>query len=281
MQTAKLIVVGTGRAIALHAELISVGRGSKNDIVVTDPEVSRRHALIRRDGDTYWIEDQGGASGTLVNDKKYVGERVALSDGDVIVMGSTEFTFALVGRDLEAQGDSGAGELSITGMVEALNQSEGQGADQNSGDSVQREPGEITVMLSELDDQAVAEAAHKDRQASGVEEPDGPEVASEERAVRAELRVTGGAAQGTIFEVTEAQKSVIGRSASNSIAIEDDEISRRHCEIEFRDGAFWLSDLGSANGTRVNGAPLNEPYALRDGDLIQIGQSELEVRVGP
>ncbi|RMD66928.1 FHA domain-containing protein [Candidatus Parcubacteria bacterium] len=51
-------------------------------------------------------------------------------------------------------------------------------------------------------------------------------------------------------------------------------VSRRHARIEFKAGAYILTDLGSVNGTRLNGQPLppNSPHPLRDGDRIVLGK---------
>lgn len=59
----------------------------------------------------------------------------------------------------------------------------------------------------------------------------------------------------------------IGRSVENDIILEEDDISRKHAQIKLRGGHYVLTDLESANGTRVNGRPVTE-CILRDGDEI-------------
>ena len=67
---------------------------------------------------------------------------------------------------------------------------------------------------------------------------------------------------------------VIGRLAGCELVIDQDGISRRHCTVEFV-GSFWrVRDLGSRNGTRVNGAKVTE-CALRNGDTLQVGRAEV------
>lgn len=84
------------------------------------------------------------------------------------------------------------------------------------------------------------------------------------------------------YTVAGAQKVVdvtdscsIGRVAGNTIALEDETgASRRHCQIlKIKDG-FELTDVGSTNGTKVNGAAVKR-HKLRDGDRIEIGQTLL------
>ncbi len=68
----------------------------------------------------------------------------------------------------------------------------------------------------------------------------------------------------------------IGRSARSDIALPDDaQVSRNHASIRHRNGAYILSDLGSANGVRVNGEPVLAPRELHDGDRITIGGTDL------
>jgi len=68
----------------------------------------------------------------------------------------------------------------------------------------------------------------------------------------------------------------IGRSTRSDIALPDDaRVSRNHASIRHRNGAYLLSDLGSANGVCVNDEPVVALRELRDGDRITIGATEL------
>ncbi|MFN8556899.1 MAG: FAD-dependent oxidoreductase [Dehalococcoidia bacterium] len=94
---AQLVRSTTGEMIPLSRDLMAVGRGSDNDVVVIDPGVSRRHALIQRDGAGYWVEDLGGLNGTWVNGRR-IGDRTPLRPGDVIGVGAVEFAFEAAGQ---------------------------------------------------------------------------------------------------------------------------------------------------------------------------------------
>ena len=64
----------------------------------------------------------------------------------------------------------------------------------------------------------------------------------------------------------------IGRALDNTICIEGDtNVSRYHAEIVARDGGFWVTDLGSSNGTTVNDEPVEFERKLQDGDVINVG----------
>ncbi|MFZ4984012.1 MAG: SpoIIE family protein phosphatase [Blastocatellia bacterium] len=71
-------------------------------------------------------------------------------------------------------------------------------------------------------------------------------------------------------------RTTIGRSARNDLCVEDPFASRLHADVRRRGDAYWISDLGSANGTLVNGSRLVESVPLRDRDLIRIGETEIE-----
>ena len=70
------------------------------------------------------------------------------------------------------------------------------------------------------------------------------------------------------------QMVTIGRAPDNDVVVGDPATSGHHGRIEVRAGSFWISDLGSTNGTLVNGEPVIEKQ-LTDGDMIAIGQNTL------
>jgi len=78
------------------------------------------------------------------------------------------------------------------------------------------------------------------------------------------------------FEVTRSGATV-GRGAENAIRLEDLSVSRRHARITYRQGAYWLSDLGSMGGTWVDGTRLNAARRVVAGQLIDIGVCRLRV----
>jgi phosphoserine phosphatase RsbU/P len=72
----------------------------------------------------------------------------------------------------------------------------------------------------------------------------------------------------------------LGRSSKNTIQITDATVSKEHAEISIVDGHPHIKDLGSRNGTRVNGAPATEPTPLKSGDRIEIGHVPFTVTDG-
>ena len=71
----------------------------------------------------------------------------------------------------------------------------------------------------------------------------------------------------------------IGRLSTNDVVISDSNVSRRHAELKQEGGSWKLVDLGSTNGTLVNGK-LGQEHTIRNGDRISFGTSELEFSAG-
>jgi len=91
------------------------------------------------------------------------------------------------------------------------------------------------------------------------------------------LVVTGSPAllEGEVF-VLEAAAISIGRAANNEIVIDEDEYaSTRHARVEPRRDGVYVEDVGSTNGTYVNGVRLTREQRLVPGDLIRIGETDL------
>ena len=65
--------------------------------------------------------------------------------------------------------------------------------------------------------------------------------------------------------------NVVGRDRDCAIRIDSVELSRRHAQVVMKDGIATVEDLGSKNGTHVNGLPVVQPVALKDGDQIEVG----------
>ena len=92
------------------------------------------------------------------------------------------------------------------------------------------------------------------------------------------LRVTGGNAAGS--ELTLDRELLVGRSATGEGSLEGDpELSREHARITREAGELVIEDLGSTNGTFVNGARITARTPLRPGDKLSLGNSTLQVAI--
>jgi len=89
------------------------------------------------------------------------------------------------------------------------------------------------------------------------------------------LRVLDGADRGRVFDNTPTPVTV-GREEGNAVQLNDERISRFHLKIQEDQGKLVLTDLGSTNGTKVNGETV-QLWLLRPGDIIAIGRTVLLV----
>ncbi|WP_305071165.1 FHA domain-containing protein [Myxococcus sp. RHSTA-1-4] len=87
------------------------------------------------------------------------------------------------------------------------------------------------------------------------------------------MTITKGLQEGRelVFEQAEVK---IGRTSENDLVLHDHGVSRRHARIVERNGLYFAADVGSSNGTSLNGAPLPGEQQLRDGDRITVGPVE-------
>ena len=74
--------------------------------------------------------------------------------------------------------------------------------------------------------------------------------------------------------------NTLGRDVNNSIVLDDEFVSSQHASLTFRGKAWYVEDLGSTNGTYVNGEAIVDIWPLTYGDEIQIGQVRLRLARG-
>jgi pSer/pThr/pTyr-binding forkhead associated (FHA) protein len=64
----------------------------------------------------------------------------------------------------------------------------------------------------------------------------------------------------------------IGRDSDNQVVVDETTVSGRHAAIVYREGRWWIEDLGSKNGTWVNDRQVQRPQPLNPGDVLQVGR---------
>jgi uncharacterized protein YegL len=141
-------------------------------------------------------------------------------------------------------------------------------------------------LLAELREQIEDEIANFERKSTAQERthqrkgsqsykaatPGYTQMARERPALPAQLVGLAGPVAGRRFQLTT--HDVIGRSSCNDIVVNSSMLSRRHTRIVFLGDQWMLQDMGTTNGTHVNGARV-ESCRLDDGDVIKIGDAEL------
>ena len=83
---------------------------------------------------------------------------------------------------------------------------------------------------------------------------------------------------GTIKTRRFGRRILVGRAPSADLRLDDPRVSRLHARIEIRDDGVYVEDLGSRNGTAVDGEPVTEPRQLSVDDEITVGGAALVFR---
>src|SRR4051812_43725125 len=97
------------------------------------------------------------------------------------------------------------------------------------------------------------------------------------------LEVIEGPQQGNEFAFERPEAFVVGRKKNDRVQFRiprDKYLSRYHMIIEPGPAQCLLRDLGSTNGTRINGRKIRQDCLLKDGDVIQAGVTRIRVRIG-
>lgn len=101
-----------------------------------------------------------------------------------------------------------------------------------------------------------------------------PENNASDAQVPSALRMRGGSETKLIETSLQKRDSVvIGRGVDCDVVIQDLKASRRHCQLTRKEAGFLLEDLGSRNGTMVNGVRLTEPMLLKANQTFQVGDT--------
>ena len=90
------------------------------------------------------------------------------------------------------------------------------------------------------------------------------------------LRFISGKYQGGEFPIVNDKPIIVGRSSDLDMVLVEDMVSRKHARITMQQEQIWIEDLGSTNGTFVNGDKLTQAMMLKKGDRVKIGETVLE-----
>jgi pSer/pThr/pTyr-binding forkhead associated (FHA) protein len=99
------------------------------------------------------------------------------------------------------------------------------------------------------------------------------------RKIRAIRLQVGTASQAPIVRTFAKAEVTLGRDPASDLPLADEAVSARHAMMTFHHGQWWIEDLGSRNGTRLNAQPLEGATVLAHGDEISCGKSRIEVNL--
>jgi pSer/pThr/pTyr-binding forkhead associated (FHA) protein len=237
----RLVCLTDGREYKVGPEGLTFGRDAAANVVVSGSEVSRQHAEIRADPEGYLLLDQS-VNGTFVNGER-IGKTHRLARADVIRIGNDEFRFY---ADAAAAGpDSGEP------AAEQAPASQPAGATHRLSDT--------------MFDMRVRPASPPAAEAEPSNTPPAPVAAP-----LASLLLRSGELKGRRLSIKVPVVN-IGRADYNDVVIADPSVSTMHAKLQRREAIWILSDLGSTNGTFVEGERLTGETPLSPGTTIKFG----------
>jgi pSer/pThr/pTyr-binding forkhead associated (FHA) protein len=238
----RLVCLTDGREYTVGSSALSLGRDASANVVVAGQEVSRHHAEIRSEPDGYVLVDMS-VNGTYVNGER-IGKRHVLARADVIRIGNDEFRFyADVG---------GAPAASVAAASAPAQETAGPtpaGASQRLSDTMHG----IPVPAVDSPEQQKRDT------------PPSPAAAP-----LASLLFRSGDLKGQRLPIKVPVVN-IGRGDYNDVVIADPSVSTMHAKLQRRDTVWVLTDLGSTNGTYVEGERLTGEVPLGPGSTLKFG----------
>ncbi|RIK97376.1 MAG: hypothetical protein DCC71_21740 [Proteobacteria bacterium] len=290
--------------VAFDAPTLRIGRMPENDVVLDNLGVSRFHARLHREDDRVVLEDAGSGNGCLVNGERVEGRR-PVQPGDRISIGKHELVVrrAIEGdpadrRPARRKADAwDGGRTYVLGMpggprpgpesaLDVSAETEPAAAPMDPPASARKEPTPMTPpsapVAAPLEPALDSPELDFDFVGSLAADADAPATTPLPPAAEAPPTSMDPAApalhagfivqrQGKLERVTAWTGDVVvaGRSSDCDVVLAQDEVSRRHARFERVDGRYEVRDLGSVNGTFVNGRRI-ECESLCSGDVVQI-----------
>src|SRR5262245_28448348 len=233
-------------ALALDEEVL-VGRGDPCRLQLREGHVSRRHALLKRVGNTVWVKDLGSSNGTFVNGERVVGAR-RMFHGDEVAFDL--FRYQLIGDDPELTPIRPPGAAPTDPFAESFEQA---------------------IAPAE----GIAPAPRRNAQAEQAVERVAPSV-STSAPVLVEARGEG---LGRMHPL-RLGRQVLGRAVTADVRLNAPDVAERHAEIDLRADGAALIHLAPGATTKRNGSPVNTAK-LEHGDVLEIGAVRLTFHSKP
>src|SRR5271165_2729414 len=246
-----------------------IGRDPKSDIVMTDSRVSWRHAVLRVDGDAWIVEDLGSTNGTFLDLQRL--DRIEISAVCVVRLGNPDdgpVLRCVPQVPAPAAGQAGAPPADHPGT--ALSASPAPPAPP-APKAAPREPAAPRDRIAPPQRPGPREREHAPRHAMAAAQPAQPVapdlLPSVDRRPTARMPLP-------------AKAMRIGRIPDNDLVLSDLNVSRHHAELrKSPTGSYEIVDLGSHNGTYVNGQRVSSQL-LTEQDLVSVGSSTFRLKDG-
>ncbi|MFI2349309.1 FHA domain-containing protein [Streptomyces sp. NPDC019443] len=261
----ELVLELNGRTWTLDpSRSYTLGRDPQGDLVVDDARVSWRHASISWGGRSWVIEDHGSTNGTYVQGQRI--HQMEIGPGSAVHLGN-----ATDGPRLNLSG-AAAGAYSAQGAApqqQAVKQQAPAQQPQQQG-----APGWAAAQQAPA--QQPQQAWQQQPPQAQVPHQQGPGGAGGAGGVAGAPPVYGDRSPTTFHQLALGRVMRIGRALENELVVSDLQVSRNHAEfVATPDGRFEIRDLGSHNGTYVNGQPIAKSGTALIGpnDIVGVGHS--------
>jgi pSer/pThr/pTyr-binding forkhead associated (FHA) protein len=266
----RLVSLTDGREYVISGHSMVFGRDAGCDVVITDKNVSRRHAEIMATPKGYVLIDSS-TNGTFINGGRVDGQRV-LARADVIRIGNDEFRFYADRAPAPAAPPPGA----VPAGAGAHPAAPPPAAPVNPpppAPSAAKSPPETTAGASSKPAAAAPGAPQRlAHTISGMPAP--PRPAAGPPGVLANLVVRTGLLKGQRLPIRVPIVNV-GRAEYNDVVLPDDSVSTTHAKLQRREGVWVLVDLDSTNGCFVDAERVQEETPLAPGALIRFGEVQV------
>jgi type III secretion system YscD/HrpQ family protein len=238
-----------------------VGRDpEESDFVIEDTTVSRKHAHLTRSSDGILLENLSRVNPTLVNDEE-IGEPYLLKEGDRVQIGNSVFLFSeeeipeKAPKPKKTKAKKKGGYDDIFGAI----------------DEPQELMSEETPPEKKLEETTSAPTPYDTIFEDSDEESEIPFNLLPESPLL--LKVISGPNAGAEIGIEKGKSYTLGKDGGScDIVFQDLSVSRNHARLTVNpDGILEIEDLGSKNGTAVNGVPLTEKKVITPQDMISLG----------
>ena len=265
MMSGQLIPRGGGDPILLTGADITIGRDPSCDVVIAARGVSGRHCRLGFRQGSWYVKDLGSKNGIRVSGKRC--EKSRLPTGSTLALGAAQFEIAY-----RSPGEDAPSAITAPSAKAAP--------------SAKKAP-------SAIKDQRGDDASNLPRAAAPgpVGKPGGmPERPASVPSLPAAGKPAGKPMKRFLGKLTPqgggelipllSDRLVVGRNRGSDVRLAYSSISAEHCELEFRDGYWFVRDLNSSNGTRVNGKPVTSSI-LMPGDILRLAKLRFEIDYKP
>lgn len=277
----ELVLELNGRTWTLDpSRSYTLGRDPQGDLALDDARVSWRHATISWSGRSWVIEDHGSTNGTFVQGQRI--HQMEIGPGSAVNLGN-----ATDGPRLNVSG-SASGAAAVSAPQQAAQQAPAHQVPQHQAPQHQAQqqggPGWAAQAPQQQAQQQMPQQQGwpQPQQAQQHQHPQQPQVPQQQGpgagsgGVAGAPPVYGDRSPTTFHQLALGRKMRIGRALENELVVSDLQVSRHHAEFTATpDGRFEIHDLGSHNGTYINGQPVAKSGTALIGpnDIVSVGHS--------